>query len=186
MASTSSQPEHVQVAELRQQFSACSAAAEKLTASISENKLNLRTNDSAWSIAECIAHLTSTTALYLPMMNSALKDAPAGDGPYKMDWRGRMLKWILEPPYRTKVKTLPSLEPRLNDPRRVLPDFLASQQEFLNAMQMWNGRALDKVFITSPFNQRLRYNIYSLFNVVAAHQRRHLWQAQRVKDTLQG
>jgi hypothetical protein len=68
----------------------------------------------------------------------------------------------------------------------VLPDFLASQQEFLNAMQMWDGRALDKVFITSPFNQRLRYNIYSLFNVVAAHQRRHLWQAQRVKEQIQG
>jgi len=186
MATSTTQPEHVQLAELRQQFNECSATAEKLIASISENKVNLRANDGAWSMAECIAHLTSTTAIYLPMMNSALQDAPAGDGPYKMDWRGWMLKWILEPPYRTKVKTIPSLEPRLSDPRRVLPDFLASQQEFLSAMQMWNGRALDKVFITSPFNKRLRYNIYSLFNVVAAHQRRHLFQAQRVKDALRG
>ena len=186
MATPTVQPEHDQLAELRQQLNACSLAAEKLIASISENKVNLRANDGAWSMAECIAHLTSTTAIYLPIMNSALKDAPAGDGPYKMDWRGRMLKWILEPPYRSRVKTIPSLEPRLNDPRRVLPDFLASQQEFLNAMQMWNGRALDKVVITSPFSKRLRYNIYSLFNVVAAHQRRHLWQAQRVKEQIQG
>jgi DinB superfamily len=186
MASISTHPEQVQLAALRQQFNVCSAAAEKLIASISENKLNLRTSDNAWSIAECIAHLTSTTALYLPILRTALMDAPAGDGPYKMDWRGRMLKWVLEPPYRTKVKTIPSLEPRLNDPRRVLPDFLASQQEFLSAMQMWNGRALDKVFIASLFNERFRYNMFSLFNVAAAHQRRHLWQAQCVKDTLQG
>ncbi len=186
MATPTVQPDGTQLAELRQQLNACSASAEKLIASISENKVNLRAIDGAWSIAECVAHLTSTTAVYLPIMNSALKDAPAGDGPYKMDWRGGMLKWILEPPYRTKVKTIPSLEPIVNDPRRVLPDFLASQQEFLNAMQMWNGRALDKVFISSLFNQRLRYNIYSLFNVVAAHQRRHLWQAQRVKEQIQG
>jgi hypothetical protein len=186
MASTSIQSEHVQLADLRRQFNACSADAEKLIASISENKVNLRAKDDAWSIAECVAHLTATTALYLPIMSSALAGAPAGDGPYKMDFRGRMLKWILEPPYRTKAKTLPSLEPRLNDARRVLPDFLASQQEFLNAMQLWNGRALDKVFITSLFNKRLRYNMYSLFNVVAAHQRRHLWQAQRAKDALRG
>lgn len=174
------------MAELRRQLNACSEAAEKLIGSISENKINLRTTDGAWSIAECLAHLTSTTALYLPIMTSALTDAPAGSGPYKMDWRGRMLKWILEPPYRTRVKTLPSLEPRLDNPRRVLPDFLASQQELLTAMQLWSGRALDKVFITSPFNKRLRYNIYSLLNVVAAHQRRHLWQAQRVNDALRG
>ena len=154
--------------------------------SVSENKINLRTTDTAWSIAECIAHLTATTGLYLPIMSSALTDAPAGDGPYKMDWRGRMLKWVLEPPYRTRSKTLPNLEPRLNDPRRVLPDFLASQQELLEAMRLWNGRALDKVFVTSLFNKKFRYNIYSLFNVVAAHQRRHLWQAQRAKDALQG
>jgi hypothetical protein len=186
MATTTTQPEAKQLAELRQQLKACSAGAERLIAGVSESNLAMRPKNGGWSIAECIEHLTATNALYLPIMNSALADAPRGAGLFKMDWRGRMLKWILEPPYRTRVKTIPSLEPRLNDPQRVLPDFLASQQEFLSAMQMWNGHALDKVFITSPFNKRLRYNIYSLFQVVAAHQRRHLWQAQCVKEQIQG
>jgi hypothetical protein len=81
---------------------------------------------------------------------------------------------------------MPSLEPTIEDVSRVLPDFLASQQQFLEAMERWNGRALDKVMVTSAFNKRLRYNIFSLFNVVAAHERRHLWQAQRVKDQIRG
>jgi DinB superfamily len=175
-----------QLADLRRQFQACSAAAEALVASVAEGELEQRPKNQGWSIAECLEHLTATTRLYLPILQSALQEAPAGDGPYKMDWKGRLLKWVLEPPYRSKVKTLPSLEPKIEDVRRVLPDFLASQQQLFEAMKPWSGRALDKALITSPFNKRLRYNIYSLFNVVAAHQRHHLWQAQRVRDQIQG
>src|SRR4029077_18026934 len=175
-----------QTDDLRRQFQSCSAAAKELIESLSEAELKQRTMSQGWSIAECIQHLTVTTQLYLPILDASLHTAPVGSGPYTMDWRGRLLKWVLEPPYRSKVKTLASLEPKIEDVRRVLPDFLASQQQFLEAMERWNGRALDKVLITSPFNKRLRYNIFSLFNVVAAHQRHHLWQAHRVKDQIKG
>jgi hypothetical protein len=175
-----------QMNELKQQFQACSAAAQALMGSVSEADLMRKAAKQSWSMAECIEHLTATTRLYLPILDTAFKGAPAGAGPFKMDWRGRLLKWVLEPPYRSKVKTLPSLEPKIADAKRVLPDFLASQNLLFEAMKPWNDRALDKVIVTSPFNKRLRYNIYSLFNVVAAHQRRHLWQAQRVKDQNKG
>ena len=175
-----------QMDELKQQFQLCSAAAKELIESLSEAELKQRPPSQGWSVAECIQHLTATNQLYLPILDASLQQAPASSGPYKMDWRGRLLKWVLEPPYRSKVKTMASLEPKVEDVRRVLPDFLASQQQFLEAMELWTGRALDKVVITSPFNKRLRYNIFSLFNVVAAHQRHHLWQAQRVKDQIKG
>lgn len=175
-----------QINELKQQFQSCSADAQALVGSVPEADLKRKPAKQGWSIAECIEHLTATTRLYLPILDAALKHAPAGSGPFKMDWRGRLLKWILEPPYRSRVKTLPSLEPKVSDVKQVLPDFLASQDLLFEAMKPWNDRALDKVILTSPFNKRLRYNIYSLFNVVAAHQRRHLWQAQRVKDQIKG
>ena len=186
MSSVSVQPATNQLAQLRQEFEACSALAGELTASVSEREFAQRPVSGRWSMAECLQHLTATTQLYLPILESSLQNAPAGEGPFKMDWRGRLLKWVLEPPYRSRVKTMASLEPRIEDPNRVLPDFLTSQQQFISAMDAWQGRSLDKVVITSPFNKRLRYNIYSLFNVVAAHQRHHLWQAQRAKDQIKG
>lgn len=186
MSSASVEPVSLQLADLKRQFEACSAAAQELAASVSETEFMGRVKNGGWSIAECLEHLTATTSLYLPILEVSLKEAPPGAGPYKMDWRGRLLKWILEPPYRSKVKTLPSLEPKIEDWRKVLPSFLASQQSLYEAMEPWNGRALDKVQITSPFNKRLRYNIYSLFNVIAAHQRHHLWQAQRVQEQIKG
>lgn len=175
-----------QLADLRSQLESCSRGAQELAASVSDSELVKRPKNDGWSIAECIQHLTATTKLYLPILDSALAQAPGGVGPYKMDWRGRLLKWILEPPYRTRVKTLPSLEPGIQDPAQVLPAFLSSQTELAGAMEPWSGRALDKVWMTSPFNKHMRYNIYSLFNVVAAHQRRHIWQAQRVRTQIKG
>ena len=186
MSSPSTQPAFEQLAELKQQFESCSASARVLVESVSDAEFQESSKTGGWSIAECLEHLTATTHLYLPILQSELANAPAGKGPYKMDWRGRLLKWVLEPPYRTKVKTLPSLEPRIQDFRRVLPDFLAGQQKLFAAMDLWSGRALNKVIITSPFNKRLRYNIFSLFNILAAHQRHHLWQAQRVKNQIKG
>jgi uncharacterized damage-inducible protein DinB len=184
MSSTTVQSVPDQLADLRQEFNSFLRDVRSLTDFLSDAKLQQRPNKGGWSIAECIQHLTATNHLYIPILAAALEGAPAGNGPYKMDWRGRLLKWVLEPPYRSKVKTIPSLEPKIEDVRHVLPDFILSQQQFVDAMAPWQGRALDKVLITSPFNKRLRYNIYSLFNVVAAHQRHHLWQAHRVKEEI--
>ena len=174
-----------QLADLKQQFKSFLRDFRTLTDFLSDADLQQRPKRGGWSIAECIQHLTATNYLYLPILASALEGAPIGSGPYKMDWRGRLLKWVLEPPYRSKVKTIPGLEPKIEDVRNVLNDFAVSQLKFMEAMEPWQGRALDKVLITSPFNKRLRYNIYSLFNVVAAHQRRHLWQAYRVKEEIE-
>jgi hypothetical protein len=186
MSAVSLQPGHDQLAVLKQEFEDCSAAAQELLHSVNAAEFAKQPESGGWSIAECIAHLTATTQLYLPILSSALQNAPAGNGPYRMDWRGRLLKWVLEPPYRTRVKTLPSLEPGVQDPAQVLPAFLGSQKELAGALARWRGRALGHVLITSPFNKHLRYNIYSLFNVVAAHQRHHIWQAQRVRNQIKG
>src|SRR5215472_15823161 len=96
---TTPQPAAPQLAELRQQFESCSKDAQDLVASVTETEYQQRPKSDRWSIAECLQHMTATTHLYLPILRDALADAPAGEGPYKMDWRGRLLKWILEPPY---------------------------------------------------------------------------------------
>src|ERR1044071_3154824 len=99
-----------QMEELGRQFQACSAAASELIESLSEAELKQRSKNQGWSVAECIQHLTATNKLYLPILDASLQQAPAGTGQTKMDGRVRLMKWVLEPPYRSKVKTMPSLE----------------------------------------------------------------------------
>src|SRR6266700_803757 len=142
MSPASTQIASDQLAEMKRQFESCSAAAEQLVKSLAEGDLMQRPGNQGWSVAECIQHLTVTTQLYLPILDSSLQGAPAGSGPYKMDWKGRMLKWVLEPPYRMKAKTLPSMEPKVADARQVLPDFLASQQQLFEAMEQWQAQRI--------------------------------------------
>ena len=58
------------------------------------------------------------------------------------------------------------------------------QGELLVRLDRANGLALDRLFVISPFNARFNYNLYSAFRLLPVHQRRHLWQAERVRATL--
>ncbi len=168
-----------QLDEVKAQFDAASLQARQLLAGNAET-LNRRPQPDRWSAAECISHLTLTNLHYPPLLRGALHQAPPGDGPYSMDFRGKLLRWILEPPYRSGVKTIPSMEPKTGEtPEQVLAAFLASQDELLKLLEAARGKALEKTTITSPFSKRMRYNAYSCFQVLAAHERRHLWQAEQ-------
>ena len=169
-----------QLDEVKAQFDAASARARQLLAETDAERLTRRPQPDRWSAAECVAHLTLTNQHYPSLIRGAVEQAPPGDGPYGMDLRGRFLRWILEPPYRSGVKTMPRMEPPTGEsPEQVLAAFLASQEEILKLLEAARGRALEKTTITSPFSKRMRYNAFSCFQILAAHDRRHLWQAEQ-------
>ncbi|MBX2992005.1 MAG: DinB family protein [Bacteroidetes bacterium] len=173
-----------QLQTLVAEIDACSGQAKSLLGSSNKSHLTKRPANGGWSAVECVKHLTLTTDLYLnllpPLIQQAKEQGKIGDGPYKMDWKGRLLKWILEPPYRTKVKTIQSLEVVTTEsPKEVLAEFLAAQSRLRETYESANGVALDKVVMRSPFNERMKYNLYSCFCVIPAHQRRHLWQGEQ-------
>ena len=175
-----------QLDEVKAQFDAASARAQQLLTGDSADTLTRRPQPDRWSATECVAHLTLTNQHYPPLIRGALEQAPPGDGPYRMDLRGRFLRWILEPPYRSGVKTMPSMEPPAGEPpEQVLAAFLASQEEILKLLEAARGKALEKATITSPFSKRMRYNAYSCFQVLTAHERRHLWQAEQALAQMQ-
>ena len=49
-----------------------------------------------------------------------------------------------------------------------------------------NGLALEKIRVVSAFDSRVKYNLFATFAILAAHQRRHLWQAERVRAAKSG
>jgi hypothetical protein len=47
-----------------------------------------------------------------------------------------------------------------------------------------DGLALGRIRITSPFDSRLRYNLFSCLTILPRHQQRHIWQAEQVLERL--
>ena len=168
-------------------------ATEKASAvvnGLTEGQLKQRVDPNSWSVAECIVHLNMTSKEYLPLLDEALERAnqegTTRKPKLKMDVMGRMLKWSLEPPARLKVKTTNQFQPQDIEPIGELLTTFGSLQEQLKArIQKAGNLAIDKVKITSPFNERVKYNLFSAFQILVAHERRHLWQAEQVRKAIE-
>lgn len=188
MATSALAPLSSPLADIRRQWEEASTRAQEVVAGLSLDQLGRRPTPTSWSIAECLAHLTLTTDAYLPRLRQALatgRDQRATQpASYRMDWLGRLEVWWLEPPYRMRSKTPASFVPGAQDPARALPDFLDGQQQLLALLPEANGLALDRLIIVSPFVNILKNNAYSAFVIIAAHERRHLWQAERARARL--
>lgn len=137
-----------------------------------------------WSPSECLQHLVATLDAFLPLVDQALDDAPRPAapvrGPFAPDLMGRMLLWVIEPPYRVRAKTGPSfVPPGARPPGADLEALVERHQAWHARMRRADGYPLDRLRIASPFMRGIRYSLYTTFCIVPTHERRHLWQAEQ-------
>ena len=155
--------------------------AHRLTRGLSEEGWRLRPAPERWSIGEHIVHLNLTSRALLPLLDEAIRNAKVGEGPYRRDFIGWLLSRVIEPPVRMRVKTTAPFVPSAAEPKdSALRDFDASQDELTALLGRAAGLAVDRVKIVSPFDGRVRYNVYSALRILTAHQRRHLWLAEAI------
>jgi len=98
--------------------------------------------------------------------------------------RIRALIRNLEPPYRLRFKALKSIVPQRHDFQSAWNAFEESQLRLTGIIQSAVGLALDEVRIESPVYARVSYNVYGALRMLAAHQRRHLWQIEQILKSL--
>jgi len=177
-----------QLADLDRQFAGATDDVRARFGGIGRAELGRRADPHAWSIAECVAHLTLTTRAFLPLLDDAIASAPprAGRSPFRKSFLGGWLARGMEPPVRSRFKTPPRFVPVVEESDGdVLADFERSQDELRARVQASDERDISKARVTSAFNRRLTYNVYTAFLILAAHQRRHVWQAAQVLKRLE-
>jgi DinB superfamily len=175
--------------QIHSQLEAAASRARTIVEGLSPALLGRRPDQDAWSVAECIAHLSLTTDAYVPAIRQALDEGRAkhllrSGTSFRMGIPARLLAWWLEPPYRLRSKTPAAFVPGVENPANALPDFLHRQQQLLILLAEADGLALDRLQIPSPFARQMRYNVYAAFRLIAVHQRRHLWQAEQTAKAL--
>jgi hypothetical protein len=149
----------------------------------------VRPNPSSWSAAECLSHLSISSESFLPVLRAALDDARkrklTSTKDPKMDLLGRILRWFLEPPIRAKTKTTAPFVPRaVRAKADAFGEFASLQSKLSELLNTARGLDLGRVKIVSPFDKRVKYNVFSAFRILVAHQRRHLWQAEQAVAAL--
>jgi hypothetical protein len=150
----------------------------------------VRPNPGSWSAAECLSHLSISSESFLPVLTVALTDARkrgivAKKKPPKMDIVGAILRWFLEPPIRAKTKTAAPFVPKsVRAKAEAFGEFASLQSKLSELINAARDLDLTKVRIVSPFDKRVKYNVFSAFRILVAHQRRHLWQAEQAVAAL--
>ena len=162
--------------------------ANELIAGLTPEQLTRRPDPTQWSIAECLAHLNVTGAGFLPLLESAIQQGREnkvlGKGPFKPGALGRLLKWIAEPPPKFRMRAPKAILPpsTITDPARIIADFMRLQDEWERLANECDGLDQEKVKCKTPFPPLPALRLCAPIPWMLAHERRHLLQAEKVKE----
>ena len=179
-------PELTSIAE---ELRSAAAGYSNLVNSISPEDLNRRPAEGRWSVAECVAHVTRSNREYITPMRNALARADASPKPtFRQTFLGRWMARQLEPPVKRKLRSPKLFLPPTavqHDRESILADFEEVQREIFGLLETAAIRDLSRVKMSSPASSLLRMNLWDAFRILAAHERRHLWQARNVAKELE-
>jgi len=178
-----------ELGEVKQELLDARERARRLSEGLSDTLWATTPGPGRWSIAECVIHLNITSERFIPIVDDAIREGREmgvlATAPLRRDLVGWLLAKWLEPPYRMRSKTTAPFVPgRIEPMADVLERFDYLQGELLVRIDRAQGLPLERLRVVSPFNAKVRYNLYSAFRLLPVHQRRHLWQAENVRAQL--
>jgi hypothetical protein len=173
----------------RQQFQAIANEAQELTKGLDENRFNWRPAANQWSIEECLAHLITVGSKEVIALEEAIRSGKergmTGSGPFIYGPVERFILGMTEPPIRQPVTAPMRFRPLHGQPlTAVLPTFLHLQSQLIVRAEAADGLDLRRVKVATPVSRFLRLSLGAMFAQIAAHERRHLEQARRVRRQL--
>lgn len=159
--------------------------ARQLVSDLSGAQINWRPSPTAWSVAQCLAHLGQMNSVLTAALRTAVRQASKNSvmprRPIQPGWFGRWFISQMEAPPRRKMKT-----PRQGIPEahkngeEILRAFMAAHDELRSLIHDARDLDLNRIRFRNPFIGLLRYSVGTALLVIGAHDRRHLWQASQV------
>jgi DinB family protein len=181
---------HPQLQAITDEYESAGVRLRRLLETVPAERWAERPAPERWSIAECVGHLNLTTEGFRPLVEAALAEGRRRGGPAPEHYRRDFVGWLMwrtaGPPARVRVKTTARFVSQSTAPARgLVTEFERLQAEQLRWVAAADGLPLGSLQITSPFNARLKYNLYSLLTILPRHEHRHLWQAEQAWQALQ-
>src|SRR5262249_31148774 len=130
-------------------------------------------------------HLSRANTVYAAALHEAVKEARStkgpGLGPIQPGWFSRLVIRSFEPPPRRKLRAPKKIVPGSQiGSQEVLHSFLRSQEDVRTVIRDGARLDLNRVRFRNPFIRFLRFTVGTGLLIITAHERRHLWQAEKV------
>ncbi len=176
------------IKDMEDQLDAAERDAQALVADLDEERGGWRVEAGSWSVAECLDHLATANRVYLQAMKEpairAREQGRFGRGPVAPGFVGRWFVRTMEPPVRApfRMKAPRIIEPRAAPPlANAFASFRTSQDEVREFLRAYADLDLAAVRFPNTFVRGIRFSLATGLHVITAHERRHLWQAWRVR-----
>lgn len=154
---------------------------------LNDGQLNWKPGPESWSIAQCFDHLIATSNLYFPQFDRIIegknKTTLLQSLPFLPGFWGRLLINALSPNSNRKFKATQRFQPASSkiDPQ-IISKFASQQNELIGKIRAAEGRAPERVIISSPAFKFMTYSLLDAYRIIVVHERRHFNQSQRVLE----
>lgn len=175
--------------EHRRQLHSAKQAALGFWENVRVDRLNKRPDARTWSVNECYDHLVRFGSLFRDAIDEALIRSPgnltANTDNGHLSLHVRLFIWLMEPPYHIRFRAPHVISPRMQPaPDDVLRSFIELQDDLLRILGRFDNRPVDRIYMRHPVFPIFKLNLSEGLAVVEVHQRRHIWQAQRIYQRL--
>jgi DinB superfamily len=152
-------------------------------------QLNWRPESKAWSIAQNIDHLIVINESYYPVIQSVRSGHYRlpfiARFPFLVSFIGKTILNSIQPDRKRKIKTFPIWEPSMSEiDDDIIQRFEKHQNEFKQLIQSSRDLLARGVVISSPANRHIVYTLETAFDIIVAHEQRHLEQAREIAKAL--
>jgi hypothetical protein len=167
------------------------AQAEDLAKGLSIGQFNWSPEPGTWSVGQNLAHLTIVNGPDVHSLGRAVEagrsEGMTGKGPFYYSFPVRWFVSSQEPPVKRKFKAPRYFEPPAEvEPESVLAAYRRISEEFQRLARKADGLHLDCVKVDMPafpplIRALIRMPLGARFELLTAHDRRHLAQAGEVR-----
>lgn len=152
---------------------------------LSADALNWKPNPQIWSVGQCIHHLIVVNESYYPVLNQVKT------GKYQVPMLcrigfvhrlfGNLVLNAVQPEQKRKTRTFPIWQPvSSNIPADIVTQFEKHHENLKLLIQSSQDLVQKNVLISSPANRIIVYSLQTAFDIMVAHEKRHLKQAREI------
>ena len=156
-----------------------------IAASCSDEQFYWRPHDGGWSIAQCLDHLGVMNVVYGTAIRDGIEKARRRGStrrePARPGYLGGKFVQSMEPPVTRRLRAPRNGKPAPMQERRIILDGYRAGHDLARHL-IADAATIDanRARFKNPFVPLIRFSIATGLFVIAAHDRRHLWQAEQV------
>lgn len=173
--------------DLLHQIEAADREADVLTAGLSDRQFHWQPDGGrAWSIAQCLDHLATANRVYGAAIATGVERARAERwqrrGPIATGIVGRWFIRSMEPPVKRRLQAPTKIRPASSLSRgEVMLAYHHAHAQIRSLIESCGDLDVNRATFVNPFLSWIKVRVGTGLRIIAAHDRRHLWQAARVK-----